>query len=348
MKKWTEQVLAWYHQNKRDFPWRKNKDPYHVWISEIMLQQTRIEAVIAYYNRFMKEIPTVFDLAEVEEEKLLKLWEGLGYYNRARNLKKAAKIIVSNYQGKFPTTYLELLELPGIGEYTASAISSICFGEKKATVDGNVLRVYMRYYNDKSNISDAKTRALVKMKLESMLPDNSGDFNEGIMELGEVICIPNGVPLCSSCPIREGCIAREENTYLNLPVKNKKKEPKKINYTILLFEYQGKIAITKRVNKSLLNNLWEFPNLEGKYSSSDIKNYLDNRNIKYSSVEKSVSYTHVFSHQKWDMISYKIKLKEELNEVDIIMRDIKEVSEEYAIPTAFQPFFQNLVKESTK
>lgn len=345
MIEWTDEILKWYQKNKRDFPWRRNKDPYHVWISEIMLQQTRIETVIEYYNRFMKEIPTVFDLALVEDERLLKVWEGLGYYNRARNLKKTAKIIVDNYQGDFPTTYLELIELPGIGEYTASAISSICFGERKATVDGNVLRVYMRYYNERSNISEAKTRALVKTDLEKILPDNSGDFNEGIMELGEVICIPNGVPLCSNCPIKEGCLAKKKNTYLDLPVKNKKKEQKKINYTILLFEYQGKIAITKRTNKGLLNDLWEFPNIEGKYSLSDIKNYLDNSNIKYSSIEKSISYLHVFSHQKWDMISYKIKLKEAIDDSTIIMRDTRKISEEYAVPTAFQPFLQSLIEK---
>ena len=338
---WTEQVLKWYQQNKRDFPWRRNKNPYSVWVSEIMLQQTRIEAVIGYYNRFMKEIPTIFELAKIEDEKLLKLWEGLGYYNRARNLKKAANIIVSNYDGKFPTTYLDLLELPGIGEYTASAISSICFGEKKATVDGNVLRVYMRYYNDTSNISEIKTRALVKTNLEKILPDDVGNFNEGIMELGEVICIPNGVPLCSNCPIKNECLARRENTYLSLPIKNKKKKQKIINYTVLLFEYQDKIAITKRVEKSILNNLWEFPNLDGKYRSSDIKKYLDNHNIKYDSIEKSISYTHVFTHQKWHMIAYRIKLKEKLRDTKIIMKDIEIIREEYAIPTAFQPFLQS-------
>lgn len=348
MKKWEEQILIWYQKNKRDFPWRKNSNPYSVWISEIMLQQTRIEAVISYYNRFMKELPTVFDLATVEEEKLLKLWEGLGYYNRARNLKKAAEIIVSKYQGKFPSTYMKLLELPGIGEYTAAAISSICFGEKKATVDGNVLRVYMRYYNNESNISEMKTRNFVKQELEGMIPDDPGDFNEGMMELGEVICIPNGVPLCKDCPIKEGCLAKKENTYLMLPVKNKKKEQKIIKYTVLLLEYQGKIAITKRVNKSLLNNLWEFPNIEGKYSLSDIRTYLDNSHLEYESIEKSISYLHVFSHQKWDMISYKIKLKEKIKDNNIIMKEIKEINKEYAIPTAFQPFFHHLIEESTK
>lgn len=347
MKDWTEKVLKWYKKNKRDFPWRRDKDPYHVWISEIMLQQTRIETVIGYYHRFMEEIPTVYDLAKVDEEKLLKLWEGLGYYNRARNLKKAAKRIVDDYHGNFPTSYLELIELPGIGEYTAGAISSICFGEKKATVDGNVLRVYMRYYDDRSNISDAKTRATVKTKLESMMPKDSGDFNEGIMELGEVICIPNGIPLCSQCPIKEGCLAKKRNTYLELPIKNKKKDAKRLNYTVLLMEYQGKIAISKRTNKSLLNNLWEFPNLEGKYSISDIENYLSNHNIKYQCIEESVSYQHIFSHQKWDMISYKIKITEEIKETPILMKNIKEITDNYAIPTAFQPFLQSLIEKNT-
>lgn len=343
MKNWTKNVLTWYRENKRQLPWRKDRDPYHVWISEIMLQQTRIEAVIGYYDRFMQEIPTIFALAEIEDEKLLKLWEGLGYYNRARNLKKTAQIIVEKYKGNFPTTYLDLLTLPGIGEYTASAISSICFQEKKATVDGNVLRVYMRYYNKSDNISEEKVRKSVKEELEKILPKNSGDFNEGMMELGEVICIPNGIPLCKKCPIKQECLARKNNSYLNLPVKNKKKEQKKLYYTVLLFNYREKIAISKRINQSLLNNLWSFPNLEGNYSLSDIKNYLENKDIKYKNIEEAPSYTHTFTHQKWEMKSYKIELENKWEEENIIFKDIETIKEEYAIPTAFQPFLKYLI-----
>lgn len=184
MKDVVDKLIHWYYINKRDLPWRRDKDPYHVWISEIMLQQTRIEAVISYYYRFMEVLPDISSLARVDEDQLLKLWEGLGYYNRARNLKKAAIIIMEKYDGKFPTNYEDILSLPGIGEYTASAISSICFSKKEVTVDGNVMRVFTRFWNDNSNISKDSTRKMIRRKLQEIIPDDAGSFNEGLMELG--------------------------------------------------------------------------------------------------------------------------------------------------------------------
>lgn len=183
MKKITEPIIKWYQQNKRELPWRKEKNPYHIWISEIMLQQTRIEAVMGYYERFLRNLPTIQDLAEVNEEKLLKLWEGLGYYNRARNLKKAAQIVQEKYDGKMPKHYEELLELPGIGEYTAGAISSIAYDEKAPAVDGNVLRVLSRVILSKKDVLQTKTKREFTDKLQEIMPDQAGDFNEGLMEL---------------------------------------------------------------------------------------------------------------------------------------------------------------------
>lgn len=183
MKQMREPIINWYQQNKRDLPWRREKNPYFIWISEIMLQQTRIEAVIGYYERFLKMLPTIQDLAEVDEEKLLKLWEGLGYYNRARNLKKTAQIVQEKYAGKMPTKYEELLELPGIGEYTAGAISSIAYDEKVPAVDGNVLRVVSRVVLSKKDVLEAKTKKEFTEKLQSIMPEKAGDFNQGLMEL---------------------------------------------------------------------------------------------------------------------------------------------------------------------
>lgn len=183
MKKIREPIIKWFQANRRDLPWRKGKNPYHIWISEIMLQQTRIEAVMGYYERFLKELPTIQDLAEVDEEKLLKLWEGLGYYNRARNLKKSAQILQEKHSGEMPKTYSEILELPGIGEYTAGAISSIAYDEKVPAVDGNVLRVLSRVVLSKKDVLEAKTKKEFMDKLLKIMPNQAGDFNEGLMEL---------------------------------------------------------------------------------------------------------------------------------------------------------------------
>lgn len=187
MDNYVSNLESWFVRNRRELPWRMDKNPYHVWISEIMLQQTRIEAVLSYYERFMKELPTISSLADVSEDRLLKLWQGLGYYNRARNLKRAAIMIMEQYGGIFPTTYSEIIQLPGIGEYTASAISSICFGERQVTVDGNVMRVFTRFYNDFSNISKDRTRVMIHDKLLSVMAGDPGCFNEALMELGVVI-----------------------------------------------------------------------------------------------------------------------------------------------------------------
>ena len=221
LKNIVKPIVKWYQENKRELPWRRDRDPYHIWISEIMLQQTRIESVKSYYTRFMEELPTIQHLANIQEEKLLKLWEGLGYYSRARNLQKAAKIIVEQYNGKMPTSYVELLKLPGIGEYTAGAIASIAFGEKVPAIDGNVLRVISRILASKNDILLADTKKKIEKKIKPIIPKEAGDFNEGLMEIGELICIPNGEPLCKKCPVKEVCEARKTNQIAEIPVRNK-------------------------------------------------------------------------------------------------------------------------------
>ena len=226
-----------------------------------MLQQTRIEAVKKYYTRFMKELPTIQHLAKVSDEKLLKLWEGLGYYNRARNLKKAAIQIEENYKGQMPTSYAELLNLSGIGEYTAGAIASISYQEKVPAVDGNVLRVVSRVLASKDDVLSPETKKRITKKLLEIMPDESGDFNEGLMELGEKICLPNTIPLCEKCPIQQFCIANKENLTNEIPVRIKKQKRKVEKRTVFIVKYKDEIAIRKREKTGILANLYEFPNV---------------------------------------------------------------------------------------
>lgn len=257
----VEPIVKWYQKQEKLLPWKQDKEPYHIWVSEIMLQQTRIEAVKKYYTRFMKELPTIQELAVVPEEKLLKLWEGLGYYSRAKNLKKSAIQIQENNHGKMPTSYVELLKLPGIGEYTAGAIASISYNEKVPAVDGNVLRVVSRVLASKEDVLLPETKRKVTKKLLEIMPDEPGDFNEGLMELGEKVCLPNTVPLCATCPIQEFCMANKENLTNEIPVRAKKQKRKIENKTVFILKYKNEIAIRKREKTGILANLYEFPNV---------------------------------------------------------------------------------------
>lgn len=342
MQRYSRSLEDWFLKNRRILPWRRDKNPYHVWISEVMLQQTRIEAVISYYERFMEALPDVFSLAMVSEDKLLKLWEGLGYYNRARNLKKAAIKIVEEYGGIFPTTYSEIIQLPGIGEYTASAISSICFGENQVTVDGNVMRVFTRFYNDSSNISKDSTKKKIHDTLLSMISGNAGNFNEGLMELGEVICIPNGMPKCDVCPLKEGCISYQNSNYYLFPVKDEKKVKEEVDMTVIIPIWQGKTLVRKRKSPGLLHNLYEFPNMVGNKSVEEVREWFLEFGI-VENIKKSIYYTHVFTHKKWKMQAYFVTL-ESVNCQDMFYR-ISEVEERFALPTAFSPFLYQLKEE---
>lgn len=333
MKDCVELLLNWYQENKRSLPWRKDKDPYHVWISEIMLQQTRIEAVMDYYERFMKRLPTIQDLSEVDEDELLKLWEGLGYYSRARNLKKAAMKIVSDFHGVFPSNYSDILSLPGIGEYTAGAISSICFDQKEVAIDGNVMRVYCRVTNSDLDVSDIKVKKQIGEEIKKILPSESGDFNQGIMELGETICIPNGNPKCEECPIREHCKGCKKGTCSLLPKKVVKKEKTAEEYTLFLLKCHDKFALRKRED-GLLKNMWEFPNKEGFLTYDEVKEVIPN----ITSIELSITNTHIFSHKKWFMNSYFIEVSQEFG--DFTWVTLEEIEKDYALPSAFMPFFE--------
>ena len=339
MKDCVDLILKWYQTNERELPWRKDKDPYHVWISEIMLQQTRIEAVIDYYERFMKRIPNIQSLSEISEDELLKLWEGLGYYSRARNLKKAAIKIMEEFDGIFPNTFDDILSLPGIGEYTAGAISSICFNLPEVAIDGNVMRVYSRVNNLDIDVGDSKVKKEIGYEIKKIIPKESGDFNQGIMELGEVICIPGGVPKCDFCPLKYHCLAHINNRECLIPRKIKKNLKLEEEYTLFLIKYHDLYAIHKR-EEGLLKNMWEFPNKEGFLTYDEVKEVIPN----ITSIQLSITNTHIFTHKKWYMNSYMIEVDKKLDSYTWV--SIKELESNYALPTAFMPFFEEIKKDN--
>lgn len=304
-----EPLLDWFADNARQLPWRENPEPYRVWISEIMLQQTRVEAVKEYYRRFMEVLPDVESLAEVDEEVLLKLWEGLGYYSRARNLKKAAQVIVRDFGGRLPKEKAELLLLPGIGSYTAGAIASIAYGKRAAAVDGNVLRVMMRYRGSRDDISKNSVKKELEECIETIMPEEyAGAFNQSLMELGATVCLPNGAPLCVECPIAAWCQAKEENTWKEIPVKPAKKERRIEEKTVLVVETSQGILLHKRLESGLLAGLWEFPALEGKSSGEEIAEILQNRGFEIHEISDFGSAKHIFSHIEWHMQGYYVSV----------------------------------------
>ena len=347
MKETAKPLVEWFRKNKRDLPWRERMDAYRVWISEIMLQQTRVEAVKPYYERFLKALPDVRALAGVSEDRLLKLWEGLGYYNRARNLKYAACQIVEEYDGKFPETYEEIRSLKGIGSYTAGAISSFVYNIPKPAVDGNVLRVVSRITADDSDIAKAGTKSKIEKEIEEVIPrDAAGDFNQSLIELGAVVCLPNGEPRCGSCPVSHLCLAHEQGRETEFPVKKKAKKRRIENRTVLLFRDAQKTAIRKRPAKGLLAGMYEFPNREGRMTYDEVVGYGKSLGLTPVRIRKLGNAKHIFSHVEWHMTGYEILVDElEKSMADenkekgnIIFAEIRQLQEEYPIPSAFEAY----------
>lgn len=304
-------LLAWYDRGRRILPWREEPTPYHVWLSEIMLQQTRVEAVKPYYDRFLQTLPDIGSLAAVEEEKLLKLWEGLGYYNRARNLKKAAEILVSEHGGEMPDDYEKIQSLPGIGSYTAGAISSIAFGRAHPAVDGNVLRILSRLRADDRDILNAKVKKSVEDELLDVMPaERPGDFNQALMELGATVCIPNGMPKCGECPWKELCLARAEGRVAEYPKKAKKKPRSIEKKTILVIQDAEQVALRKRPDTGLLAGMYEFPSLEGHCEEAEVSAYLKEIGLLPIRIRKLPPAKHVFTHKEWHMTGYLVRVDE--------------------------------------
>ncbi len=334
-----QKLLAWYLVSARDLLWRKTRDPYHIWISEIMLQQTRVEAVKEYYVRFLSELPDLQSLANAPEEQVLKLWEGLGYYSRARNLKKAAMVIMEEHGGVFPSRWEEIRKLPGIGDYTAGSISSIAFGLPCPAVDGNVLRVISRLLNCYDDITEQKTKNQVTQMLKQVYPtENCSEVTQSLMELGAMICIPNGQPKCAECPLASLCRAHQKGTVAELPVKKGKAKRKIQPKTVLLLQCGDLFAIEKREEKGLLFGMWQFPNLEGHFSLEEIQN----RFLGAKSIRQLEFYRHIFSHIEWEMMGYHIVIEEKIS--NYTWKTAEEIKEAYAIPGAFRPFSNQMQK----
>lgn len=309
MSEIAEKALAYYYANRRILPWRENPAPYHVWISEIMLQQTRVDTVIPYFERFTRTFPTIADLANAPEDQLLKLWEGLGYYSRARNLQKAARIVVNEYGGELPAEKTELLKLPGIGSYTAGAIASIAFGKKETAVDGNLIRIGSRLLAYDGTISNAQGKRKMEDLWQNLLPDeNSGDFNQAMMDIGATICLPNGTPLCLLCPIREHCKAFEEGDPTKYPKKELKKARRIEEKTVLILQAGDEFLFEKREDGGLLGGMLQFPMLSGHLSRLEVLEYLSDKNFYPVRIRSGAKSKHIFSHIEWRMISWEVQL----------------------------------------
>ncbi len=332
-------LLAWYKTEKRALPWRETTDPYRIWVSEIMLQQTRVAAVLDYYRRFLERFPTISALADAPEDALLKAWQGLGYYSRARNLQKGARVIVSDYNGAFPDDYAAIRALPGIGDYTAGAISSISFGQPRAAVDGNVLRVVSRLTEDLSNIDLPQTKRAITQELEEIIPTRApGAFNQGMMELGATVCLPNGPPNCEKCPVNSICLAFSKGKQQEFPVRSPKRGRRVERRRVYLIFRDGKVVLRKRPRKGLLGGLWEFPNfLEADDPLAQI-------GLTFVGTGK-----HIFTHIEWEMTAFRWDLGHDLMENqcstecftagnDWVWATADDLRDTYSIPSAFRPF----------
>jgi len=339
-EKLPQALLPWFDAHKRDLPWRQDKEPYHVWLSEIMLQQTRVEAVRGYYARFLEALPTVAHLAKAHDDLLRKLWEGLGYYSRVRNLKKAAIVIMERFGGEFPQVYEEILSLPGIGPYTAGAISSICFDLPTPAVDGNVLRVVSRLTNDPTPIDSASYKKSTEARLAAVYPARAGDFTQALMELGATLCGPNWAPRCESCPCASFCAAKAAGTARKLPVKSPQKEKRREEKTVFILSCDGRYALRKRPETGLLAGLWEFPNVPGKLSMAEGAEMLRQWGLQPKHPLRQVQRQHIFTHIRWDMTGMYWEVSQPAG--DFLWLTSEEINSQAALPTAFRQFWKEI------
>lgn len=329
--------MEWFQKNARVLPWREEPSPYRVWVSEIMLQQTRVEAVKPYFERFITALPDVASLAECQEEQLLKLWEGLGYYNRVRNMQAAAQTVMETYQGELPADYEKLLKLKGIGTYTAGAVASIAYGIPVPAVDGNVLRVIARVSADDSDIMKQSVRTKVEQALQEIMPtERAGAFNQALMELGAIVCLPNGAPLCEQCPWKEFCEAEKQNLWQSLPVKSKAKPRRIEEKTVFIIRDGERVVLRKRPGKGLLAGMYEFPNEKGHLTEEEALLWIKKQKLSPIRIQKLEEAKHIFSHVEWHMTGYVIRVDElSENGSGMLFVEAAESEERYPIPAAF-------------
>lgn len=340
LEKIVQPLMLWYDSNKRVLPWREQKNPYYIWVSEIMLQQTRVEAVKPFFTRFTESLPDCRALAKCQEDRLLKLWEGLGYYNRVRNMQKAAIQIVEKYDGNLPDDYEALKNLPGIGSYTAGAIGSLAYDLPVPAVDGNVLRVLSRIRDDDRDIMKQSLKKQVEADLMAVIPsDCPGRFNQALMELGATVCVPNGAPHCEECPLLDLCEGKKRGHELELPVKSKAKARRIEKHTILVIQDDKHIVLHRRPAKGLLAGMYEFPNLEGYLSQDEVREYVQKHAGTLIGIQRLPKSKHIFSHVEWHMEGYFIRVESyQDNKADCIYADVGTVQEQYAIPAAYAAY----------
>lgn len=362
----TPLLLDWFYRQARILPWRTDPKPYYVWVSEIMLQQTRVETVKPYFSRFIQTLPDIRALAECEEEVLLKLWEGLGYYNRVRNLQKAAKVVMERYQGKLPADYYALLALPGVGSYTAGAIASIAYQIPVPAVDGNVLRVMARLTENYEDITKPSVKKQTEELLKKHMPkEEASAFNQAMMEIGAIVCLPNGEPKCKECPIRNCCLAYKRQVVMELPVKTKKKARRIEEITVFIIHSEnGTVALRRRAESGLLAGMYEFPNVPEKLNITEAQEVLRNWGISIQSILPIEEAKHIFSHIEWKMKGYLIKAKRERENITEVSKiaetgvfqvkqgiewiSVERIQAEIAIPSAFAAFIKYMNREENE
>ena len=333
-------LLPWYREHQRELPWRQSREPYHIWLSEIMLQQTRVEAVKGYYQRFLETLPTVEALANAEDELLHKLWEGLGYYSRVRNLKKAAGQIMEHHGGQFPTDYTRVLALPGIGEYTAGAVCSIAFDQPRAAVDGNVLRVITRLTENDTPIDSLALKKQVRKRLEAVYPKEAGEFTQALMELGATLCGPNWKPRCGECPCRNFCGGHLHGTAEQFPVKPPKARRKEERRTVFVLSCEGRYALEKRPPRGLLAGLYQFPNCDRWLEPAEALEHLGCLGLHPKDLKLQLQRQHIFTHIRWDLRGYYVEVAAPTGAY--LWLTPEEIETQAALPTAFRQFWEEI------
>ncbi|MGM9660871.1 MAG: A/G-specific adenine glycosylase [Faecousia sp.] len=331
-------LLPWYRENRRNLPWREDREPYHIWLSEIMLQQTRVEAVKGYYTRFLAALPTISALAQCDDELLHKLWEGLGYYTRVRNLKKAAQVVMADYGGVFPVEYADVLALPGIGAYTAGAICSIAYDQPTPAVDGNVLRVLSRLGDDDAPIDLPETKRRFTNLLAAVYPKEAGEFTQALMELGATVCGPNRKPDCGSCPCRTLCLGLRSGRAEALPVKSPKKERRQEDRTVFILSCDGRFALEKRPEQGLLAGLWQFPNVPGHLDTAQALEAVEGMGLRPREILREVEKKHIFTHIQWNMKGIYLEITQTVGGFQWFTEE--EINTQAALPTAFRQFWE--------
>ena len=335
----VQPLVKWYRDNKRILPWRDKDNAYYTWVSEIMLQQTRVEAVKPYFQRFITELPDIQSLAECPEEKLLKLWEGLGYYNRVRNMQEAAITVKDEYNGRLPEDYQALLSLKGIGSYTAGAIASIAYGKKVPAVDGNVLRVISRITESMEDISRQSVRRKIEQQVSQIIPsDCPGDFNQALMELGAMVCVPNGEPHCTDCPLEKLCQAHLQNATGEIPVKKAKKPRRTEEKTVLIIRDGEHLAIHKRPEKGLLSGLYELPNTPGILTQDEAVQWVKEKGFSPIRIRPLEPAKHIFSHIEWRMKGYAVRVGAVYAPAGCVWASREQMQDEYTLPGAFKAY----------